>query len=74
MTVQSKKKKIPENMFPRPEKLVFQLWGANLVFSFIRVHQAQIFGCAARNTSEGSSNIAQEWGPSYRTITSLMMK
>ena len=33
-------------MVPRREKLVGQLWSANLVFAFIRVCQALVFGCA----------------------------
>ena len=44
-------------------KIGFQLWSANLVLAFIRVFQAQIFGCAClkRKWRDIGWNIAWAW-------------
>ena len=38
-------KQIASNYGSEKRTVCFQLWGANLVFAFIKVGQAQIFGC-----------------------------
>ena len=38
-------KQIASNYGSEKQTVCFQLWGSNLVFAFIKVGQAQIFGC-----------------------------